>query len=151
MTGTQVFDCLAERRDLTPVHGGNTPLAPDLTELCRRMVSSAFESGRMLRELRVKMFPTRDDAGEITLPKALQAEFQQWVHEADAVCQRAAKLDRAGHPIDKLAELKNLVGLAQAMLQITPEDHLRTIKAGSHGKKMSMEELRRELLVHHGR
>jgi hypothetical protein len=142
MTGTHLFDRLADGSRLALQDPGE---AEELRELGEGMVAAAIASGKMLREHRARMFPGDDSPAAMAVAKTLQSEFQQWAQEADAVYERALTLHRAGHAIVNLAELNDLIGLTQAMLQISPEDHVRSLKQVANGKLLSMEELRREL------
>ena len=142
MTGTHLFDRLADWGKLAI---DDPAEAEELRELGEGMVAAAIASGKMLREHRMRMFPSDNSPAAMAVAETLQAEFRQWVQEADAVYERAMTLHRAGHAVVNLAELNGLIGLTQAMLQISPENHVRSLKQAESGKVMTMEELRREL------
>jgi hypothetical protein len=142
MTGTHLFDRLADWGKLAIQDPAE---AEELRALGAGMVAAAIASGKMLREHRVRMFPSDDSPAAMAVAETLQAEFRQWVQEADAVYERTMTLHRAGHAVVNLEELNDLIGLTQAMLQISPQDPIRSLKQAANGKTMTMEELRREL------
>jgi hypothetical protein len=142
MTGTTIFDCLAgERRSPDQT----TDDAEALRELAEHMVAAAITSGQALRSLRHRMFPSEPSGINLAIAKALRVEFEKWVNEAGELYTRCAALDRGGHAIADLPELNDLMGRAQAMLQITLESHLSSLN--DPGKPWSIEEVRRELHV----
>ena len=86
MTGTQVFDRLAMENDASADRASD---ADALARLAEQMVAASIASGKMLRELRERMFPAVEDPGALAVARALRADFQQWVTDAEAVVERA--------------------------------------------------------------
>lgn len=147
MTGTQVFDRLALENNASPDHASD---ADALARLAEQMVAASIASGKMLRELRERMFPASNDPGALAVASALRADFEQWATDAEAVFERAGKLERAGRPIPGSCELGDLIGMTLAMLQITLDDHLRSLEQIRAGGTISLQELRRELQLKAG-
>ena len=146
MTGTQVFDQLAQDRH------SSEELASDPAELPRlaqQMVATSVTSGKMLRELRDRMFPSEEKPETRAIAQVLRAEFELWVAEAEEVYQRAGRLESAGHPVPGSRELDDLIGRAKAMLQIRLDDHFRSLQS-KEGKTFTIQELRRELQLERG-
>lgn len=147
MTGTQVFDRLAGDIKSSVDH---PPDEDALARLAEQMTAASITSGKMLRELRERMFPINDEPSALDVAHTLRAEFQQWVAESQAVFERAQRLELAGRPIPGTRELGDLIGVTLAMLQVTPQDHLRSLRQARAGKTLSIEELRRELQLKRG-
>lgn len=148
MTGTQVFDRLARGSGAS---AGRAPESGDLTRLAGQLVASSIQTGRMLRELRGRLFPVDGGAEAAGVAFALRAELQQWAQEAQAVLERAADLRRAGQAISGTRELGDLIGATLAMLQITPEAHARALEQVRRGETTPLDEVRRELQLKFGR
>ena len=146
MTGTQLFDSLALEADSTREASD----AGELARLAEQMVAASISSGQMLREQRDRMFPTTSDSAALSVAHALRTEFQEWVRDAETVLTRATGL-KHGHAISKIGDLRDLIGLTDAMLQITPESHRRALDQVRTGETISIGELRRELQLERGR
>jgi hypothetical protein len=140
MTGTHVFDRLAS-------DGGaaaeRTADHEALERLAGQMVAASVASGNMLRELRERMFPAGDAAGGVAVAKTLRREFEQWVADAEQVIERADRLESVGRAVPRTRELADLIGATRAMLSISLDDHLRSLRDTTH--PATVEELRREL------
>ena len=147
MTGTQVFDRLARAQNGL---GEQVADRETLARLAEQMVSASVTSGKMLRELRERMFPAIEDPEALAVAKTLRCEFEEWVAEAEDVFERARRLEAAGRPIRLTQELGDLIGITRAMLTITLNDHLRSLAQIRTGDTVSMEELRRELQLKRG-
>lgn len=140
MTGTNLFDCLAEQLKLKIV---DIQESETLRALAEQMIDSAIASVKTLRPLRSRMFPLNPTAENLIVAKALRTEFEQWVADAEAVYQRVHALGSTGIDVSRLSELNDLIGLTQAMLSITLDDHLKSLH--EECKPWSIEEARREL------
>ena len=86
MTGTNLFDCLAEQKKAHVVDQDN---AETLRVLAEQMVAAAIASVKTLRPLRPLMFPIDPTPEKLAVASALRAEFEQWVTDAEAVYQRS--------------------------------------------------------------
>jgi hypothetical protein len=142
MTGTDLFDCLAEQKKAHVVDRDN---AETMRALADQMVAAAIASVKSLRTLRPLMFPVDATPERLAVAKALRAEFEQWVADAEAVYQRSLALSAVGIQVANLSELNDFIGLTLAMLTVTLESHLKSLQGVANAKVMTMEELRREL------
>lgn len=140
MTGTNLFDCLAEQNKSHVVDPDDTETMRGLAE---QMVSTLIASVKTLRPLRPRMFPLDPTPEKLAVAKALRAEFEQWVSEAQSVYERSRALGNVGIQTANLSELDNYIGLTQAMLTITLDSHLKSLR--DEYKPWSIEEARREL------
>ena len=142
MTGAQVFDRISSGEKDSPDFPEAERVLPRLAE---QMVAASIASGKMLREIRERMFPEEAEPGAIAVAEALRDEFRQWVQDAEAAYERARQVERAGHPISGSRELNDLIGMTMAMLQVTLDDHFRSLEQIKAGETYTIEELRRDL------
>lgn len=147
MTGTQVFDRLSLDEKHSVQRSSGAPMLPHLAE---QMVSASLTSGRMLRELRDRMFPSQPDPGAIEVAQTLREEFTAWVADAEAAYRRAQQVERRGQKVSGADELGDLIGATRAMLQITLEAHLRSLNHSAGPHVVPIEDLRRELQLKRG-
>jgi len=141
MTGISLFDRLAD----DPSRRGEG-VAPDLTlSLADQMMAAALAGVRMLRRCEDMLFPPEGDAAALATAEVLHAEFCRWADDADAVLERAARLEAAGARVAGFAELRHAVGRTRAMLQITPRQHLEALAQVRRGEVHTLEEVRRDL------
>jgi hypothetical protein len=146
VTGTHLFDCLARDEQSSAAQ----PSGRMLPRLAEQMVAASLTSGKMLRELRDRMFPSHPEPAAVAVAQTLRAEFQEWVRDAEAAHARAQQLERQGLSVAGAAELDNLIGATLAMLQVTLEDHFRSLDQIAGGQTFSIEDLRRELQLKRG-
>lgn len=146
VTGTHVFDRLSQNEHQSADAPSDEAV---LTRLAEQLVTSSILSGRMLRELRLRMFPLKREAAAVAVAQTLRAEFQEWVQDAEATYARARQVEKSGKPVRGTGELGEMIGTTLAMLQITLEDHFRSLEQGP-GRPLSIEELRRELQLKRG-
>jgi hypothetical protein len=145
MTGANVFDCLAGQNK-SQVDQDD---AETLRVLAEQMVAAAIASVISLRPLRPRMFPLDPTPDKLAVATALRAEFEQWLSEAQAAYDRSSALRKEGIVVANLSELNEYIGLTQAMLTITLESHLKSLR--DKHKPWPIEEVRRELhLQRHG-
>jgi hypothetical protein len=94
--------------------------------------------------------PSHPEPAAVAVAQTLRAEFQEWVRDAEAAHARAQQLERQGLSVAGAAELDNLIGATLAMLQVTLEDHFRSLDQIAGGQTFSIEDLRRELQLKRG-
>ena len=147
MTGTPVFDRISsDVEDSSRV----PPAERVLPRLAEQMVAASLTSGRMLRELRERMFPSEAEPKAIAVAQILRDEFEQWVRDAEAAYGRARALEGRGQQIPGIRELSDLIGMTMAMLRVSLEDYFRSLDQAELVPTVTIEELRRELQLKRG-
>ena len=145
MTGTHVFDRLSQHENKS---AGASPDEGVLPRLAEQMVTSSILSGRMLRELRYRLFPTTLAPEAVAVAQTLRAEFQQWVEDAESAYARARQLETSGRRVPGTGELGDMIGATMAMLEVSIEDF--PLQRMGPSEAVSIEELRRELQLKRG-
>lgn len=147
MTGIHVFDRLL----LDPQKSIDAPVDPRLLpRLAGQMVTAAIASGKMLRELRTRMFPSGREPHAIAVAQALRDEFEQWAQDAEDALERAEPFAKSGQAIVGADELRDLIGMTKAMLGVTLDSHLRSLEEAASDQTVTIQELRRELQLKRG-
>lgn len=144
---------------MQPFFGGSvsalelSDLLPELGELTPTMaqswISASLAQAAALREHDQSLYPT--DATRLHAAERLHAAWRNWSEDAQILLLRADSLRAAGQPVGRTDELRDAVGRALAMLQLTPAEAMRRRERARNGTVRSVEEVRRELQLQNRR
>lgn len=126
----------------TPMHASNLlsrieELTPGAAE---RWVAAALAEAAALREHDDLLYPPTDDPKDLETAESFRASWRQWADDADALLARLSEGDVPG-----AADLDYAVGLARAMLKVSPRAMQRRREQVVRGEVHTVEEVRREL------
>lgn len=124
-------------------------LLPQLGELtprgAGRWVAASLAQAAALREHDGSLYPT--DPARLPRAERLHAAWRQWADDAEALLRRVEAM-HATAAVAGLDDLRDAVGRAQAMLQLTPAAAAERRARAAGGDVFPPAEVRRELQLH---
>jgi hypothetical protein len=128
------------------VAAGMLPTLPHLTvEQAEHWVAAALAEARALRQHDAQLFPAADEPAAVQTAAELHGAWHRWADAADALYERVRRLLAAGSHVAGAADLDYTIGRTRAMLDITPAEHLASLKEVLRGDVVDGEEVRRVL------
>jgi hypothetical protein len=111
-------------------------------EAAERWVAAALAEAAALREHDDQLYPPADDPEALRTAESFRDAWRQWADDADALL---ARLSGDGTVVAGAADLDYAVGLARAMLTLSPQAMQRRREQVARGDVHTIEEVRREL------
>jgi hypothetical protein len=109
-------------------------------EAAERWVAAALAEAVALREHDDLLYPPGDDPKDLETAESFRETWRQWADDADALLARLNASDIPG-----ASDLDYAVGLARAMLKLSPQAMQRRREQVARGGVHTIEEVRREL------
>jgi hypothetical protein len=129
---------------------GLLPHLGDLTPgAAERWITASLAQATALHEHDGWLYPT--DPQRQVASERLHEAWRSWADDAEALLHRAEAVRAAGHPVARLDDLRDEVGRARAMLQLTPSMIAQRREQVRRGEAYPVEEVRRELRAGHRR
>ena len=145
MSALPLFDFILSSAGTGPSGTGRPTAVDRLARLAERLIASALEELRGIREFDVCLAPASPAEFDRQAAMLLRGMYEQWVRDADAVLDRVGRVTRLGRKVAGADDIRNEQGRVLAMLGTTIDELEESRRLFRTGRTYSAEEVRREL------
>jgi hypothetical protein len=139
MTALPLFDSIFQVASRDP--DGTAPVPARLAILAAQLIRSTLTDLSEIESFDLALAPADADSFDSQAAVLLRGMYEQWARDADAVLERAGKVQRTGLTVNGIQDLRDAHGWLLAILQISLDDIARGRRQFRQGPTWTKERL----------